>query len=251
MIHRMGAFDVEDLPVGEAVELCPGVVVERRCFLRTAALALGGLVVPGVARAGLAAAGERLTYEQFLAEVIPIAKALVADTSLLGQDRYLYALAAHAVRLADVPVPEQRPTPGDPGATLGANPGGDPFTVLHWKMEPGAGIRPHAHTYGNVMTVGLDGEVRIENYEMVGERDFSRTGSFQVRRTMEQLLGPRQVNVVNLERGYVHGFRAGPQGARGLDLTTRIRPKQPTPYLSIRAKPMELAAGLYEASWVF
>ena len=36
-------------------------------------------------------------------------------------------------------------------------------------MEPGTIIRTHAHTYGNVVTLGLEGSLRVQNFEMYGE----------------------------------------------------------------------------------
>ena len=137
-----------------------------------------------------------------------------------------------------------------PGTFIGANAGGDPFVVLHWRMEPGAIIRPHAHTYGNVLTLSLEGKIGVENFEMVGVRDFDAKGTFKVRKTQSQVLTPGQVNLVNLERGYVHGFQAGARGGRGLDFTTRIREKRATtPYLHFPGKAVEVGPGIYEASW--
>jgi hypothetical protein len=241
-----------ELEIGEAAEISPGVVVERRCFMRTMALAFSSLALPGLATAQLARANDTgLSYEEFLKEVIPVAKRLVSDTSAAGQHRYLLTLASYAVRLADVPVPSLRDSgQGAGGGTfIGANPGGDPFIVLHWRMEPGSVIRHHPHLYGNVMTLGLEGEVRVENLEMVGVRDFAAKGTFRVRKTHSQVLTPGQVNLVNLERGYIHGFQASARGGRGLDITTRIREKRDTPYLNLGKKPVEVEPGIYEASW--
>ena len=243
----------EDLEIGQTAEISPGVVVERRCFLRSAALAFSSLAIPGVATANLARqSSEPLPYEAFLKEVVPIAKRLVADTSLAGQHRYLLTLASYAVRLSEVPVPAMRDSGqgAGPGTFIGANAGGDPFIVLHWRMEPGAIIRPHAHTYGNVLTLSLEGEIKVENFEMVGVRDFDAKGTFKVRKTQSQVLTPGEVNLVNLERGYVHGFQAGARGGRGLDFTTRIREKRATtPYLSFPGKTVQVEPGIYEASW--
>jgi hypothetical protein len=243
---------IEDLEIGETAQIAPGVVVERRCFLKSAALALGALSIPGSATAHLAASDERLTYEEFIKEVVPVARKLVGDTSLAGQQRYLLTLASCAVRLADAPVPPMRDSgQGAGGGTfIGAIPGSDPFIVLHWRMEPGSIIRPHAHTYGNVMTLSLEGEVRVENFEMVGVRDFDAKGAFRARKTQSQILTPGQVNLVNLERGYIHGFQAGALGGRGLDITTRIKEKrETTPYLNLSKKAVEIEPGIYEASW--
>ena len=56
----------EELEIGESLEVAPGVVVERRCFLKSVALTFGSLALPGIATAHLArASNERLTYEEF------------------------------------------------------------------------------------------------------------------------------------------------------------------------------------------
>jgi hypothetical protein len=243
---------IEEMEIGEAIEVSPGVVVERRCFMRTVALALISFAVPGVATGRLVRSSDgQMSYEEFLREVIPVAKRLVTDTSVAGQHRYLLTLAAYAVRLADVPVPAMRDSGQGEGAGtfIGANPGGDPFVVLHWRMLPGSVIRHHPHTYGNVMTLGLEGEVKVENLEMVGVRDFEAKGTFKVRKTQSQVLTAGQINLVNLERGYIHGFQASARGGRGLDITTRIREKRETPYLNLGRKPVELEPGIYEGSW--
>jgi quercetin dioxygenase-like cupin family protein len=243
---------IEQLEIGGTAQITPGVIVERRCFLKSVAFAFGSLSIPGVATAHLGASNDRLTYEEFLKEVVPVAKKLVSDVSLAGQQRYLLTLASYAVRMEDAPVPVMRDSgQGAAGSTLiGAIPGGDPFIVLHWRMEPGSVIRPHAHTYGNVMTIALEGEVRVENFEMVGVRDFDAKGTFKARRTQSQVLSPGQVNLVNLESGYVHGFQAGARGGRGLDITTRIKERrETTPYLKLANKPVEIEPGVYEATW--
>jgi hypothetical protein len=165
----------EQLAEGESVEVEPGVVVERRSFLTLAATALAALTLPGSALAQTRDRSTPLTFDEFLQDVVPVAKRLVTDVSPTGQDRYLLTLASYAVRLSEVPIPEEwrdSKQGARPGTWIGFNPGGDPFVVLHWRMEPGTEIRTHAHTYGNVFTLGLEGSVRVRNYEMLGERDF-------------------------------------------------------------------------------
>jgi hypothetical protein len=239
----------DDVDPGAVVEQEPGVIVERRSLLAS----LGALAL--TAGLGTRARSEEampalLTYDDFLRAANPLAKRLVADTTLAGQDTYLHSIAALAVRLAGVPVPELRDSGqgAGPGTFIGANPGGESFTVLHWKMAPGSEIRRHAHTYGNVVTIALEGEVRVENFEMVGPRDFTAPGTFKVRRTVDQWLTAGGANLVSLERNYIHGSRAGRSGARGLDITTRLREKRPTPYLDIGGRAPD-ADGLLEAAW--
>ena len=124
---------------------------------------------------------------------------------------------------------------------IGFNAGGDPFRVLHWRLEPGAVCWPHAHTYGNVVSIGIEGVAQVRNYEVVGAPDYTFGGTFRVRQTVDQLLTPGSVNLVSLERNYIHGFVAGADGARGLDITTPLkpRPEHSTPYLSIGKTPVD------------
>ncbi len=240
--------DHEPIPLRESTEIHPGVIVERRDVLTTIGALFAAANLPGMARASmLDPARDAFAYEDFLKEAVPVARQLVADTTIAGQDRYLLALAAIAVRLADVVEPDMRAS-GE-GTTIGSNPGGDPFVVLHWRMAPGSKIHTHPHIYGNVVTLGLEGDVRIHNYEMVGARDFDAKDAFRVRRTVDQWLTPGGVNLVNLERNYMHGFTAGPRGARGLDITTRIREKRPSPTLELAGDPVDAASSIWEARW--
>jgi len=232
-------------------ERVPALLLPRRTLLAAAALGgLGRLALAGAPRA--TEEPQALTFARFLELAIPRARELVGDTSGSGQDRYLHALAALAAGLRDVPQPEMRETTGKASTArtfLGVNECEAPFTVLHWRLDPGARIGLHPHLYGNVLTLCLEGEVRIQNYELVGERDFETKDPFRVRRSNDQQLLPGGMNLVNLEHGYVHGFRAGPAGARGLDITTRIREKRPTPSLEVGPEALDEARGIFEGRW--
>jgi len=240
-----------DLPLNESCATALGVRVERRCFFAVSAAAIAAAVAPvGAFARRTRESRAPLTYDEFLAEAVPMAKKLVGDTTLFGQDQYLLTLAACALRVPKIAKPELRPT--GKGTAIGGNdtPDGCPFTVLHWTMDPGTKIGIHPHIYGNVVTLGLEGEALIQNFETVEPRDYESKKSFKVRRTVEQLLLPGHVNVVNLDRNYMHGFTAGPAGVRFVDITTRIREKRPTPNLELAGKPLDPLGTLFEASWV-
>lgn len=245
-----------DLPINEEIEVAHGYCVDRRSVLTT----LGGLATMAMSPSGLtaqelSALATGVSFEQFLASANAAAKRLIGDASANGQDHYLRTIAALAAGLHSVPIPEQF-NPTNQGLTpeayrIGFNPGGDPFRVLHWRLEPGAICRPHAHTYGNVISICLEGLVQVRNYEVVGDPDYGFGGTFQVRKTVEQLLTEGDVNLVSLQKNYIHGFVAGPSGARGLDITTplRPRPEHGTPYLSIGKRPLDEFLQTYEATW--
>jgi predicted metal-dependent enzyme (double-stranded beta helix superfamily) len=226
----------------------------RRSFLALSA----AFAATGAARASSAPRegpskprGSTLSFEEFLALANPLTADLVGDASQVGQDRYLLALAALVVRLDDVPVPALRENSRGkkPATFIGANDGGETFTVLHWRLEPGAVIRPHAHTYGNVVTLVLEGDVRITNYEQVGTRDYDTKDPIRVRRTCDQFVERGGTNLVSLERNYVHGFVGGASGARGLDVTTRLLSKRASPVLVVEPEPVDAAAGIHSARW--
>ena len=86
---------------------------------------------------------------------------------------------------------------------------------------------------------------------MVGSADFDRVAPFPVRRVHEQILRAGEINFVPLAHGYVHRFVAGPSGARGLDITTRIRERRPNSTLDISPTPLDATRGLYEGTWRF
>ncbi len=241
----------DNLEVGEAREVARGVMLERRSFVALAGVFAAALPVGALkARAEELSQTTGMSFEEFLAASKPVAQALIGDRSGAGQARYLMSVGALAAMIRDVPLPAQMndSRQGEtPGTFIGLNPGGDPFNVLHWRFEPGARIRPHAHTYGNVVTVGLSGEVLLENFEVVGERDFHTAREFSVRRTHAQRLTQGAVNLVNLERDYIHGFSAGPEGATGLDITTRLGQREPTPYLIIPSGADR--SGVFQAHW--
>lgn len=233
--------------------------IERRSFVRLAALAVGSA---GIAAARARGEGDAppkavdatCTYEEFVREATPLANSLLDLGSRAGEDRYLLALASLAVRLGGVAEPEMRRVNAEdqPGHWIGANdtPDDCPFVVLHWKLAPGGVVRPHPHTYGNVVTLGLEGEVRVANHETVGPPDYAQRGTFLVRRTVDQVLLPHSVNLVPLQHGFIHGFVAGPQGARGLDITTRVKDKLPNFSVDIAPEPTDAARALFEARWI-
>lgn len=232
----------------------------RRSFLALAALACAR---PARAQAAARERGAaELSYRQFLEAAVPLAEELAGDRTRPGEDRYLHALASLAVRLGDVAEPaDMRENSffagGGPRKFIGANdsldPNGDPFVVLHWRLEPGARIGLHAHTYGNVVTLGLAGEARVENFELLdagaGEPEFEVDAEVQVRKVQDQILRRGSINLVPLAHGYVHGFVAGPEGARGLDITTRVRERRPAPSLEVGAAAIDAARQIYSGRW--
>ena len=91
----------------------------------------------------------------------------------------------------------------------------------------------------------------MSNYVSTDGFDYENSGTFQVKKIVDQLLTPGSANLVSLDM--IHGFQAGPDGARGLDITTRLKPKpeRSTPFLSIAETPADESMGTYDASWAY
>ena len=110
-------------------------------------------------------------------------------------------------------------------------------------------VRPQDSVAFLVVSLTLEGEVRVSNFEMQGARDFDLTAGFVAHRTLAQNLVRGSTNLVSLDRNYIHGSAAGPGGGRGLDITTRIRPRKPgVPYLRLERKRSG-HGDLFDAVW--
>lgn len=221
---------------GREREVSPGLWVSRRSFMAFCGVSIAAQAFVDASSA--IADDAQNDFDVFLDAANATVEKLAEDNSISGQDRYLRTISSQASGLRNVPIPDEWRDSGQgdgPGTFIGFNPGGVGFVVLQWRMDPGTRILPHAHTYGNVVTVGLEGLTRVRNYEVVGPRDYRSNSEFIVRKTVDQILTPGSTNLVSLERDYIHGFDAGEEGSRGLDITTRLLPKPDfgVPYLSL------------------
>lgn len=238
----------EEIPVSESAEVAPGVIVERRSFLALAASALGITGLSGCSGKPVhAGSGGQFSMQEFVDEVVPVAKQLKESKSPWGEDRYLYTLASYAVRLGKIKSPQMSASDQGVDTFVGKGWGSDPFTVFHWRMAPGSVIRPHAHTYDNVVTLVLDGQARIRSFETVEKPEFWKEDLVRVRMTNDQLLAKGDINIVH--QAQAHEFRAGPAGAQGIDISTPLRKMQPTPYLELQKKPVDAQNRIFMGSW--
>jgi PCO_ADO len=86
-------------------------------------------------------------------------------------------------------------------------------------MAPNSVLPPHNHPHYSVATVGLEGEARVMHYEPESSAPaMTSTEPFTVRKTAERLLRPGDVTTLSPSRDNIHTFRAGPAGARFVDL---------------------------------
>ena len=242
----------------------PGVVIERRRMLwlpvvTTAAL-MGGKAFAQAApkkpetnnSAALSPTG-LLDWNEFLKQATPQAQELHRDSSPQGQDTYLHWLALMASRLQLATIPPAkvgRFEKLEPAVYFGPSHRGQPFFIIEWRMEPGAFLPPHCHPNASVCTLGIEGEARIRNFEVVGQApEFSSRQTFRVRETHNEIISPGRINTLSAARDNIHTFQAGKTGARGMDISSYHGPDVGFSFLELESKPANAEQRLFEATW--
>jgi hypothetical protein len=222
--------------------------IERRTILWKMPVAAAAFMalIPEVVR-GLDSA--TTGWDDFTARLAALAK----DIKGADEEQYIYRLAAEAVNAPDVP-------PGsktgkfaklDPPVEFGPVFRGAPIMIIQWKLAPNAWLPPHNHPHYDVLTVGLEGEALVTHYDVDGDAPpFDATSSFAVRRTRETLIAPRRLSPLTSSRDNIHTFKAGPKGARGIDINTRAGDDIGFSFLKIDAKPLDASRGTFSARWI-
>lgn len=251
MSRPVGALDAPE-PELQA----PGVHLARRTllWLPVAATASGALARLPLAQEAAPVPADPfapLGMEDFGARWQALGQALLGarpehDEAYATQ---LAALAAR-LRLAEVPTVEKpRRSPG-----LAAGPAWflAPCALIEFRMEPGARIRLHNHPPQIVLTLCLEGEVAYRHLELEGEEiPCTELGvDFLVRETRSGFLRPGTSTRLTRTRDGIHGFVAGKQGARLVDLTVSTTADIETfSYLELGATPVEPERRVFEARW--
>jgi hypothetical protein len=235
----------------EKTELKSGLVIERRSFLWLPLVAAAGLVSPRNLLGQEALLNNSLTWDDFLKECLPKAIELHKDTTAQGQDAYLYWIASLAARLALQTIPPAKTGKfNDLPVEFGIGYRGVPFFVVEWKMAPDAFFPPHNHPNASVCTLGIEGEARIRNFEVVGEApEFSSTEKFKVRETHSGVISAGRINALSAKRDNIHTFQVGKAGASGIDISTYHGKDAGFSFLDIQARPIDSEKQIFEANW--
>ena len=195
----------------------------------------------------------QLDWESFLKQCVPPAEALFKDSSPHGQEAYLYWLASMIARVQRDQIPRAkvgRFGKLDPPVHFGMSYRGKPFFIVEWRLEPNAILPPHCHPNASVCTLGLEGEARIRNFEIVGQSpEFSSRQTFLVRETHNEVISRGRVNTLSSTRDNIHTFQAGKSGARGIDISSLHGADVGFSFLDIAGKPKDLEGRVYEAAW--
>ncbi|HJQ71483.1 MAG TPA: hypothetical protein VKA70_21070 [Blastocatellia bacterium] len=194
-----------------------------------------------------------LDWEAFLKQCVPTAETLFKDSSPRGQDAYLHWLASMIARVQPHQIPRAKTGRFgklDPPVHFGISYRGKPFFIVEWRLEPDAYLPPHCHPNASVCTLGLEGEARIRNFEIVGQApEFSSRQTFLVRETHNEVIASGRVNTLSSTRDNIHTFQAGKAGARGIDISSLHGADVGFSFLDIAEKAREKEGRVFEAAW--
>jgi len=127
---------------------------------------------------------------------------------------------------------------------------GSPFFIIQWRMEPGAVLPAHNHPNASVCTLGYEGEVRLRNFEIVGEApEYDLKKTFHIRETHNEMMMRGRINTLSSSRDNIHFFQVGKERARGIDITTLHGKMAQFSFLDIAEKPLDADRRIFEAAW--
>jgi len=240
------------------VEVFPGVH-ERRHFIGgflgalIAIVAIKGLPTSISAQAikeTAAAAPDKLAWDDFLKQAVPVAQQLIAAPSF-SVDEYLFRLGSLATRLTEIPDSKLGPYTGvDPRVWFGPSFRGSPFFIIQWRMEPGAILPPHNHPNASVCTLCYEGEVQLRNFEITGEvPDYASKKTFRLQETRDERMTHGRISTLSPSRDNIHCFKGGKVGARGIDINTMHPKSAPFSFIDMNEKAVDSENRIYEAVW--
>ncbi|MCR9247409.1 MAG: hypothetical protein NXI31_20455 [bacterium] len=245
-----------EAPVDPRDEVADGVTIDRRRVFWLSAAGVSALLLgrhPNAQEPGKLAPATRqepqpLDYPTFLAELYPQARRLI-DSKGADEEAYLMTLAAAMTRIADPKAPLRaamrafREAHQRSGERF-------PLAAVSMKLKPGKGFPHHDHLDYNGVILGIDGEVRIRNYDFLGKPPALDSGeTFEIRETRDDLILPGRVSTLGRNRENVHDLVAGKNGAHVLDVFTFFSKRATSRYLEVDDKPRDAEARIHEATW--
>jgi hypothetical protein len=125
-----------------------------------------------------------------------------------------------------------------------------PLSAVSMRLRPGGGFSHHDHLNYNGVIMGLEGEVRIRNFDIQGKGPSPEAGkTFQIRETCDDLILPGRFSTLGVHRDNIHELVAGKDGARVLDVFTFFAKGATSRYLDVEKKPRDADLRIYDAAW--
>jgi hypothetical protein len=194
------------------------------------------------------ALGAATDFEEFTAQAGKHAMKMILDPNR-NEEEYLLFVASLAAGIKQFPPAVF----GEAFKTMRAAMSyrGSGIAIIQWRMEPNTVYQAHNHPGYNGITLGLEGECRIRNFNIIGNApDMKSKGSFLVRETQYNVLRPGTVtSIMSTTRDNIHELEAGSKGVRAVDIIAKVGPDAGFSFLSISGKPKEPRDRVYEAKW--
>lgn len=254
---------VDDAYAGETV--AEGVTLERRSLLRlsaatlVAALSAGSCASRARKRVELADDSARpapgtapvgtLEIGELISEMYPRARQLI-DSGGSQEEAYLMGVGELLARLH---------TPSDPEMSAAMKRFSDGHDrsigelgiwLMIFNFDAGKGFEHHDHRDYNGVILGIEGEARIRNFDVLGDEPVPPKGqTFEIQQTRDDLILPGRFSTLGSTRENVHDVVAGPDGAKLLDVFTYLEPGARSYSMAVDPEPRDAARGIYEASW--
>jgi hypothetical protein len=235
--------------------------VERRSLLWIPVAAAGAHLCAGTSSAAAAAPSKwtgmgrelaAIDWSEFAQRWQALAKEL-QDESADHDARYATLLAAHLARVPLEALPKLEKGNTRAGITAGPSWFLAPVVTVEFRMEPHAVLRLHNHPPQVVVTLCAEGEARYRHFEIEGDApacDSGSKGTFRVRETRAGLLRPGQSTALTRLRDGIHGFEAGPRGARVIDFTLGLSESEAFSYVGLEPAPRDPERRVHDAVWL-
>lgn len=220
------------------------MIIQRRFFISAPAL-LGASLFWNRTASG---APETSDFDKFTKQAGEFAKRMIEDPDR-NEDEYLFHLASVVARVKEFPTVEF----GAPFKTMRSAMSyrSSDIAVIQWRMEPNTSYPAHNHPGYNGITVGIGGECRIRNFDIVGNAPAMKSReSFVVKETQDNILRPGVVtSVMSTTRDNIHALEAGRDGVTAVDIIAKVSRDSGFSFVNMAGKAKDPQERTYEANW--
>lgn len=231
------------------LEPIPGVVLERRKLLWASLGTLAAFTMtPWNAVAGrrVGKAQQAISWDVLVQRAVTLAEGVTQGQNP-NEEAYLVELSRLMERAGEIPRASfDLAAPVATYETLRRL----PLLIVQFRLAPGAVIPYHDHRdYIGALTVA-EGELRIRSFDIVRDHPhWVRDQPFRIRETQNAVLTRGCHSTLSGLRNNIHDLRAGPKGARLIDVYTLRRSTAHSVYLNVAERPKESASRIFDARW--